>query len=383
MKGLLRLVPLVSLALVLVVLGLAWGFDRPIRFPFTEPPEGSSLPEVDLDLGERTLAGVVVDSDGVGVEGAGLTTYQSGRPVWTWTGEGGSFELTELAPGDLRLLVVALGFEATPFAVSVPGRRRGAPESVVASESQEPVRLVLERRIAEPPSPGGLDMSPVTGNVEFAPGADPSGADGHYEVLLMPTTAPSDPAGGFPARAAVAPDGGFTLDIVHAGRYRVILLAPDDRGAAGPDLLQGADGAPLLYEHVTAGDVPELDLRSTAGGVRGRVHGTALDRAGDRNVPIRGALVRVEPAAPIEDSPDLDAEGTDGSAEPGTPGGLRASAFEGSYFRATRTDDTGRFELNDLPAGRYALTVVAGLLRVERTVEIPARTLVEVDVIDR
>ena len=82
----------------------------------------------------------------------------------------------------------------------------------------------------------------------------------------------------------MAPGGEFRIDLLHEGTYRAVLLAPEDRGGRGPDLLAGPDGAPRIVEHTAGSELGGLELMATAGRVRGRVSGAA--NAGDLLKPM-------------------------------------------------------------------------------------------------
>lgn len=339
-----RIIPLVSLALVLVVVGSAFLVSRPIDFPADERPEAADLPEVELDLGELTLLGRVVDSEGRPVKEAGITTHQGSRLVWTWSDADGNYALTELHPGPLKLRVIAHEFEAVTITIDP------FDETVAASARD----LVLEKRISEPPTPPGLEFGSLAGSVDLGP--HPA-LEGEYEVLLRPTTAPNDPMGGFPVRVPVDPDGSFRAEVVHVGEYQVVLLSPEDRGASGPDLLGGT----AVHRYETGGDANPLTVTSQAGRVHGVVTREDEDDPSRRGTPLRGALVRAVPV-------DREAFG---------------GPITGSFIRATRTDAQGGYDLRDLPPGEYELHIQAGARRFDETVEIAPSESRELDAVPR
>ncbi|MEM9800679.1 MAG: carboxypeptidase-like regulatory domain-containing protein [Planctomycetota bacterium] len=343
---LLRIVPTASLAVVAGVAAFAILSDPPLDFPYSDPPPGPPVADVVLTVGSLEMSGQVVDADGTPLDGAGVSTMSGDRPQWTWTGADGRFVLRELEGGPKRVLVTALGFQATGFDVEL------------TPSGARPDVLVVERRVPALPDPPGLEMRGLSGMVDFSPLSKPQ--DG-YELLLLPTTPPDELEGGFPRRVPVEPDGSFDAPLLHVGEYRAILLAPIDRGAKGPDLLSGLEGEPRLFRHGVDDESTRLTLESAAGAVRGRVLGPGpWTSAGEPGPPraVRGGLVRIER---FVDEPN------------------RTVAVAQDEFRATRTDERGRYAFADLPPGRYRVTVVAGRNRRQREVTVPRREIVDVD----
>jgi len=337
-----RIVPLASLATVVGVGLAALVMDPPPDFPFTEPPAGSAPAPPDLGLGEAVLFGRTVDADGAPVAGAGVTTKSGRRPSTTRSRADGTFELTDLVEGPTRLLVQALGHEATR--VDLDAWPRTADDARLD--------VFVGPRIGALPEPEGLALTDLRGRLEFGPLATPE--DG-YELLFTPTNAPDDPTGGFPRRTDVAPDGAFEVIGLQEGEYAVTLLAPEDRGGVAPDLLAPADGTQRVFTHGAGDGAPPLDLTSSAGALVGRVRLPAPDDdlGGDGiGRPVRGALVRVERIAPE-----------------GTP------AVDATRFRATRTDPDGRFVARDLPPGEYRVRAFAGEDDARTEVRVEARSV--------
>ena len=353
-----RIIPLTSLGIVAAVLVSGALHDDPLGMEFTAPPQNTDIAMVDLGLGDLTLRAILVDTDGEPVPDAGITTEQGGRPAWTWTGRDGSFELGDLRPGPLLLRVVALGFKASQFTVTLDSET----DAPIAAE-RERRTLTLDRRIGPPPVPPTLALADLDGSVQLGPLATPELG---YELLFQPVTAPTDPAGGFPRRTLVAPDGSFHVDMLHAGRYRAILLSPDDRGAKEPDLLQTANGEPRTFSHEIGGDTPRLSLIATMGAVTGRAFKT-VPNGGEGtgevvvSIAIRGALVKIERLTGSDPAPDS------------------KEAVDRVTFRATRSDKDGRFEIHDLQPGRYRLQLVAGRDRRTIDVTIPTGEVVTID----
>lgn len=335
----LSLIPLAALTVILGVLAAAVLTNPPLDFPFSEPPPGAPMPPVDLSLGDHTLAGQVVGPDGAPVDGAGVSLREGARPAWTWTSSDGSFSLPELDAGPKRVLVTALGLQATAFDVELD------------PADTAPIILKLERRIVAPDVPEELALQDLRGEVDLGPQADP---DAHYELLLLPVLLPSDLAGGFPRRVAVDRAGRFEAPLLQEGDYRVILLAPHDRGGNGPDLLSSGEDDVITLRHGADGATGEVRLVSLAGSIQGTVTAPAVGDDGvDR--PVRGALIRAEPLT------ELEAAAGDSSVVLGA-----------DDFRATRTDPEGRFVLVDLRPGRYRVTVVAGRARRQSDIVIRA-----------
>lgn len=332
-----RWIPTLSLGVVLGVVLISTCSEPPVDFPYTEPPEGDPPPAVELATGDVMLHVHVTDPDGQALAGAGVSLDQRGRPIYGWTDASGDVMLTEVwgEPADVR--VVALGFEATVF--------RGIDPT--GTSSAAPRLLVLERRITPPAAPPDLELSDLVGRVQL-PARSAGGEGEPYELLFTPTTAPTDATGGFPRRVAVEPDGSFTVPRLHEGPYRVTLLSPEDRGGSAPDLLSAADGTPKRIEHDADAETAGLDLVATAGSIRGRVL-EPRDADGEA-VGVRGALLRAER---ILDEPS--------GAQP---------RLDRGTFRATRTDGSGAFSLDDLAPGRYRVTLVAGRRRQERRVDV-------------
>ncbi len=389
-----HIIPLASLATVCAVVAISVLHDQPLGMEFTVPPQDADIPAVDLGVGNHVFYGRLVDEEGQPIADAGITTEQAGRPIWTWSSGQGTFALTELRPGPLLLRIVALNFEATHFNIAIEASAAAAP-----TDENDYETLVLDQRIGDPPAPPPLNLGDLTGAVSFGPLAEPELG---YEILFQPTTAPSDPSGGFPRRVRVGIDGSFRVDLLHAGEYRVILLSPVDRGATGPDLLRPASGEPRTIVHETNGDTPPLELVATMGGVTGRViTSQALGSAGQESseepeakAPIRGALVKLERLG--ESSASLEGWRTSASIPHGFSDAAlldapnNAEPNEGTIqtdetvnkvtFRATRSDENGDFQLRDLPPGRYRLTLVAGRERRVRDVTVPERDVATVNV---
>lgn len=330
-----KIIPLASLALVGSVVVAAAFYDPPSDFPYTEPPEGPPLEAPDLQVGRVTFHGVVTAQDGAPLEGAGVSLDQNGRPYFTWTRADGRFELDELSPGPAEVRVVALGFQATSFAVDELGRTSAAA----------PYPLALLRPVGAPPPVPEMALGDLQGTVVFGPHATPRRG---YELLLAPTAAPEDPTGGFPRRILLDETGTFEVHALQEGEYRAILLAPEDRGGREPDLLARGDSDGVTFRFEAGDELPPLTLESTAASVTGRAFTTGADA---ESLGVRSALIRAEPIV-------------EGDAGRGRPSSDR------SMFRATRTDADGRYVLRDLVPGRYRISLVAGLTREERTIEL-------------
>lgn len=357
-----RIIPLTSLAVVIGVVAAATLYSPAPDFPFTEPPPGSPPPVIDLGLGEGTLFGLVVDGDGRPLDGAGVALKDGQRPVYTWTRADGTFELTEVREGPVRILAVALGFQATGFEF----------ESWPQSSEDERLALSLDRPTGAAPELEGLRLADLEGQVGLGTLAT---EEGLHQLLFTPTGSPSDPGGGFPRRVDVDQEGRFRVPQLSIGEYRVTLLDPQDRGGRGPDLLTAPGEEPLTYTHGDGDGRPPLALASKAGAIQGRVsrapsaEGSGEQgRAAERS--IRGAFVRVER---LRDGASALPEGID-------PGGRVADGLvDGAHFRAARTDDDGRFRFRGLPPGHYRLSTVAGRAREVTLVEVRPRESLRVE----
>ena len=344
-----KIIPVASLALVGSVVVAAAFYDPPLDFPYTEPPEGPPLEAPDLQIGNVTFFGVVTAEGGAPLDGAGVSLDQNRRPYFTWTGSDGRFELKELARGPAQVRVIALGFQATTFDI----------DDLEGTSATAPHPLVLTRPVGGPPPVPPMALDDLRGTVTFGPYATPENG---YELLLLPTTAPDDPEGGFPRRILLDATGVFVVDALHEGEYRAILLAPEDRGGREPDLLASdldgvQNGGGVTFRFEAGDEFPPLALESTAAAVIGRAIAArdpnvvrALDASSSSKGPdppgVRGALIRAEPIL------NRDGESNQVSSDR-------------SMFRATRTDADGHFVLRDLAPGRYRISLVAGLMREE------------------
>ena len=247
----------------------------------------------------ETIEGTVVEAGGKPLGGVRVTAYVQG---WTLedpcTGDDGAFVLHGLVPGRYR--VVAFD-EWTPL--RSPGRDDDEPQGVevaVARGQRARVRLVVERRDGH-----------IRGRVLDAAGKPVTDALIRAE---RESEATGMSAGG--ARQAVRwiwwrqpaltdTNGRFTIDRLAPGRYTVHAARKG--------------GGEVLAEHVRAGDSITLKIVEN-----GRIEGVAVGPDG---------------AAPQQFSITL---------------ADRATSFERreQYFRTA-----GRFRLDDLPAGRFELTI--------------------------
>ena len=104
--------------------------------------------------------GVVVDPSGRPVAGASVGASTVHRGPWTRTAADGSFTLDDLDAGSKRVLVTALGLQATAFDVELDPARA------------EPHVLRLERRIVEPEVVDGLALQDLVGRVDLGDQAE-------------------------------------------------------------------------------------------------------------------------------------------------------------------------------------------------------------------
>lgn len=335
--NLLRVVPVVSLALVLGVAAVAWLTDPPLDYPFQEPPSGAAMRDVDLGIGGETIIGQVLSADGTPLPDASVLTRQGVRTIWAWTDAEGHFVLEGTSRGPCKILVTALGFQSTGFDLK--------------EDVEQPLALTLTREIPDQPVIPGLVLRDLVGTIDLGPGA--IGGPRNYELLLHPTTPATETNGGFPRRTTLNPDGGFAIDDLHAGEYRVVLLSPDDAGARGPDLLSPLGGPAVIHVH-GAGDGP---ARLTAQAAFGILRGVVAVPREDGSGPVRGALLRAAPLAQEEPAGD---------------------PADRPFFRAARSDTNGRFMLRDLAPGTYRVTLVSGNVRQEQEVTLRPRNQADV-----
>ena len=301
------MIPLAGLVAMLGLILLANRELPPLAAEFGGPPEVRDLPSPALGLGDQVLQGTVFAADGRPAEGASLFAVQRGRPVWTFTGSGGGFVLSDLVAGPLEVAVHAPGHLATLFPTQV---------------GVGPVVLRLTETIPSPPDLPDPTRVELVGQV-FAPRVDLSG----FEVALLPTAPATEPGTGVPRRTSCDAEGRFRIDAVTPSEYEVLLLPPWARGGSWPDLLTGLHGPALRVIHPPVG---ELQLALAAGSIVGR----AFDKT--RGEPLAGALVV---ALPLPDSLD--------STDP-------------RRFPPTRTGPSGAYRLEQLPPGRYRVILTAG-----------------------
>jgi hypothetical protein len=283
----------------------------------------------------------VVDGGGRPVADAGLVVLHGARIAWTWTDQDGRFRLRELPDAAVDVALVARGFE---------------PARVAALPGPGEARLVLARRIDPAPELPGLTALDLCGQVEFTSLEDPGEG---YEVALLPVLGLERIDSGMPRRVRVAADGTFVVPDLLPGEYELSLLPPEARGGTWPNLLTGPDGnaprhvQPSPGEGPTedAGDPLRIELRSRAGSLAGRL--SDRRRSGGATW-LGGAVVRVEP---------LD--------EAGVPDPVRVLW--------TVSDAEGGFSVRHLPAGRYRVSLAAGIERRERDVIVRERARIDPD----
>ena len=276
-------------------------------------------------LGDQELRALVLDPAGAPAEGvvvhllpaapaAPTAAGEPARPLaWGISGPAGEVRLRDVAAGAYRAVLVRPGHPSAAFEVEVPAAQEllwelPAPFAPVASLPAVETAPLLGR--LEPPRAG----VPVEG----------------YEIVLRPAEDAEEGAdpwsGAVTRRVATDAEGFFRLDDLALGAYRAQVLPAWASGGTWPVLDE------LPWRH--AGAAAPLSLRLPGG----EIAGTALDL--DLR-PIEGALVLVAPEGrPQELWPPL------------------------------TTPASGEFLVADLPAGRYAVQLLAGAARYEELVEV-------------
>jgi hypothetical protein len=234
------------------------------------------------------------------------------------------------------------------------------------------VVLRMPPPIESPPAPLRVARSTLEGRVESARPGDPLD---RYEVLLAPVAAPSEPGAAVPRRAPTDAEGRFRFEDLAHGAYRALLLPAWARGGTWPDLAAtglDAPSIPLLHPRVPSGDDTDAEgagrdewvLRDRSGAVRCRVLGPAPDGG---YLTVEGALLvlRADPSGSRPAGTRPDGESLAGATRLWPPGS---------------TDADGVATIEDVPAGRYTLTLTAGGFRSETGVEVRPETFTEQDV---
>lgn len=313
--------------------GFATGDFHPVLLPPLAGPGGS-----------LRLAGTIESDQGVPAAGAQVALFarDDAEPAeeplhWTFSAEDGSFALEHLAPGDYRVVLVAPPLPPRSFDLQLPVAEDVRWQLAAPLPALPVLPEITRLQIAGVLRPPGGD-----GAANGATGDPPAG----YEVVLRPAPETGRASGAVVRRARSDASGRFEFGELAVARYLVEVLPPWARGGSWPVLAR--------REIELGADAPdELVLELVSGEIQGQ-----LIEAGGRE--LQGALVQV---FALE---SLDAAG----APLGWP--------------PTATDAEGRFQVGDLPAGRYRVHVRAGKARreLETRVEAGKRTELPVERIE-
>jgi hypothetical protein len=225
--------------------GLATGDFHPVLLPPLAGPGGS-----------LSLAGTVADHQGAPAAGVQVTLFarDDAQPAeeplhWTYTAEDGRFSLDHLAPGSVRVVLVAPPLPPSSFDLELP-----VAEDVLWRLSQPLPPLPVLPEIRRVRLAGVLRPTGGAG----APGGAPAG----YEIVLRPAPDLPRASGAVVRRARSDAAGRFEFEELAVARYLVEVLPPWAR----------------------AGSWPVLAL------VSGEIHGQLIEAGGRA---LQGALVQV------------------------------------------------------------------------------------------
>jgi len=272
------------------------------------------------DPTERTgrVRGVVTTIDGRGAADVLVTLVVADELFWTHSDALGTYELRGLPnAGRATLTAVPLAAPGVDLMVDLP--------------MSGPLRLELPPRFEPFPTLPDVRRQSLVGAVRPN---DERAVEG-YEVWLVPLeqtasglreSAAPGLDGRVERRVAVERDGRFRVADLALGDYQVRVLPPWARGGDWPVI-----GTTSLV-HTRRGAAPVIDLSA------GAIDGVVLDEDGE---PIAGALVRCSDAS--------------------DPARL---------VPAVRTDEAGRFAIEDAPEGSLRLRVNAAERATERTVRV-------------
>lgn len=328
------LIPIVTLLFI----GAGVAVENSTRVPWAPleiaPPPTATLPSMPAPAAGSRLGGRLLDQEARPVADALVFVNVAGRPAWSYTGEDGTFLFEDLEPGTRTVSIVARGLE---------------PETLVF-EGESAGELTLTPRPAHASIPE-VQRATLTGRVLV------SGSLGlrPVELQLVPLAPPETFGGALPRSANVGDDGAFEVPDLANGEYIVRVVPAWARGGSWPDLTQplakpDAGANTTSYEHLSDGHgpgdgvPPELAIELSVGRASGRL----FDEEGE---PIEGALVLVWPK--------------------GSPNRV---------WPPVATAPDGSFELDDLPAGEYVLTIRAGAGAAEQTLTIQTGETSTVDV---
>ncbi len=318
---------------------------RPVRREILLAAGETATVELPVEIGVE-VAGVVLDEDGEAVQGARLSAVVGGAPATATTDSRGTFRMRGLAPGELRLTVVADGLVERRVVLGelADRERRTGLEIVLARGSSLAGRIV---------DADGEPVAKVSIEIEST-----SSRRSH--------SATTDDEGRF--RVSGLDDGPFAVDAtrgaqraaaegVAAGTHDLELrLLP--YGLSLECLVVDDTGTPLSRASVRAGSARAF-LGDDAGGLvvlrgldRGRTTVTARKRwhvDAQREVWL--------PSEPI--TLVLERQATVRGSVIGPDGTPVAGARVAAPGDGDRTDDAGRFRLSSVRGGHVELTASA------------------------
>lgn len=305
----------------LVVLIVCWSFTRwrehtPPRQQI-EPAPAADVTPITFPERRGTCSGRVVDDQQQGIASALVWLQAADELSFTETKPDGSFAFEALSSGIRIVGVLAHGWKPQRFSIEDDGK---------------PALLKLDERNAPSPTLPELRRSRLSGRV-VAAGRGLAGA----QVCLNPRDPPETFGAPIPVRTECDAEGRFSFDALIEGDYRVLVLPAWAKDGSWPDALQplASSGITELV-HATASSANEIELASRCGSLAGIVTTTS-------GAPVEAALVVVTPA--------------------GQPNRLWPTASSGG---------DGRFTCNDLPPGRYRVTLSAGAATRELDVDVRA-----------
>lgn len=304
-KKLALVLPLGALV-ALAVLLLVARFSAPLEpVQPIEAASGASLQPLDFPKRDARFESRVVAPSGAGVARATVWLTSGAEVSFVETGADGAFAFDRVQPGPRELVVVAEGF---------------APRRATFAESEPHASIALGEPLPPPPSLPAMKRSTLRGTVSGL-GFVAAGA----QICLTPR-APVETLGApIPVRVECADDGAFEFQDLIEGEYTPHVYPRWAVNGSWPDLLVPTGGASgLEFRHEEGAHRDGLALTTTCS----RIRGTLRDALGG---PLEGALVLVALAS-----------------DPSRVWPPATSAVGGA------------FEVGDLPAGKYTVSVRAG-----------------------
>jgi hypothetical protein len=312
--------PLVALTFWIV--GFLWhGYGQRVERPIAvTPATQTQLAPIVLPLRTRVLAGVVVGPDEQPVDDALVSLVAAGEPHWTWTDDKGRFKLEGLERGEWNVTVTATAH--APLLVTLPD-----------DDVEHVVRLPDAARAL--PSFSTRVTAPLAGHVTAAIDAPLEGA----EIVFTPVLPIEMLDAPVPRRVQCDRDGKFAIEDLQVGDYVVSVLPAWARDGTWPDLARRPNNAPLTWKHAAGASDLAIALEN------GAVHGIVADREGRA---LEGALVIVSSSSAPE-----------------------------RVWPPVAADAQGAFTVLDLPPGKYAVAVRAGPGSEQVTIDVGAKSMVE------